>query len=98
MVKGMAIMDYSRRDFFKISGVTYLVAAVGCKAEKTEAPQKTAMPKIETLDPSKLAHPPCQGYLLVDVKKCQGCLTCMLSCSLAHEGQENLSYSRIQTF
>lgn len=36
------------------------------------------------------------GYLLVDKKKCQGCMTCMLVCSLAHEGKENLNMSRIQ--
>jgi protein NrfC len=36
------------------------------------------------------------GHLLVDKKKCQGCLTCMLACSLVHEGKENLSMSRIQ--
>jgi len=40
--------------------------------------------------------PACQGYLLVDTKKCQGCMTCMLACSLAHEGRQNLSLSRIQ--
>ena len=34
--------------------------------------------------------------LLVDTKKCQGCMTCMLSCSLVHEGEENFSQSRIQ--
>ena len=89
-------MTFSRREFLKISGVTYLVAAAGCKGEEREVPQKEAIPKIETIDISKLAHPPCQRYLLVDVKKCQGCLTCMLSCSLAHEGQENFSFSRIQ--
>lgn len=37
-----------------------------------------------------------KGYLLVDTKKCQGCLTCMLSCSLVHEGFESLSLARIQ--
>jgi len=36
------------------------------------------------------------GQLLVDTKKCQGCMTCMLVCSLVHEGKENLSMSRIQ--
>lgn len=36
------------------------------------------------------------GYLLVDTKKCQGCITCMLSCSLVHEGVANPSLSRIQ--
>ncbi len=37
-----------------------------------------------------------RGYLLIDQKKCQGCMTCMLVCSLVHEGKENLSMSRIQ--
>jgi len=36
------------------------------------------------------------GYLLVDTKKCQGGMSCMLACSLVHEGKENLSLSRIQ--
>ena len=36
------------------------------------------------------------GFLLVDMKKCQGCMSCMLACSLVHEGEENLSLSRIQ--
>jgi len=37
-----------------------------------------------------------EGYLLVDTKKCQGCMTCMLACSLVHEGFESLSLARIQ--
>jgi protein NrfC len=40
--------------------------------------------------------PPADGYLLVDIEKCQGCLSCMLACSLIHEGVESLSLSRIQ--
>jgi protein NrfC len=36
------------------------------------------------------------GFLLVDMKKCQGCTSCMLACSLVHEGVENPSLSRIQ--
>ncbi len=36
------------------------------------------------------------GYLLVDTKKCAGCRTCMLACSLAHYGQTSLSLARIQ--
>jgi protein NrfC len=42
------------------------------------------------------AIPASEGYLLVDIKKCQGCVSCMLSCSLVHEGAVNLSLSRIQ--
>lgn len=36
------------------------------------------------------------GFLLADMKKCQGCQSCMLACSLAHEGVENPCLSRIQ--
>lgn len=37
-----------------------------------------------------------QGYLLVDTKKCSGCMSCMMACTLAHEGGINLSHARIQ--
>jgi protein NrfC len=40
--------------------------------------------------------PPSDGYLLVDIGKCQGCASCMLACSLIHEGVESLSLARIQ--
>ncbi len=42
------------------------------------------------------AFPVSEGYLVVDIKKCQGCVSCMLACSLVHEGVENLSLARIQ--
>jgi protein NrfC len=45
---------------------------------------------------AQLAIPASEGYLLVDTKKCQGCLSCMLACSLIHEGQASLSLARIQ--
>ncbi len=41
-------------------------------------------------------YPPSDGYILVDTKKCQGCVSCMLACSLVHEGVESQSLSRIQ--
>jgi len=37
-----------------------------------------------------------QSHLLIDKKKCQGCMTCMLACSLVHDGKENFSKSRIK--
>ena len=40
--------------------------------------------------------PSAKGYLLVDTKKCTGCCSCMLACSLAHEGRTSLAFSRIQ--
>jgi len=48
------------------------------------------------LDDAVAAIPASNGYLLVDVKKCQGCVSCMLACSLVHEGKESLSLARIQ--
>lgn len=48
------------------------------------------------LDNAVAVVPASEGYLLVDTKKCQGCVSCMLACSLVHEGVENLSLSRIQ--
>ena len=36
-----------------------------------------------------------KGYLLADSTKCTGCRTCMLVCSLVHEGKTSLSLSRI---
>lgn len=43
-----------------------------------------------------LAIPASKGYLLVDTKKCAGCESCMLACSLVHYGESNISLSRIQ--
>jgi protein NrfC len=43
-----------------------------------------------------MAIPLSEGYLVVDSKKCQGCQSCMMICSLVHHGEVNLSWSRIQ--
>ncbi len=40
--------------------------------------------------------PTSAGYLVHDSTKCAFCQTCMMACSLAHEGKENISLSRIQ--
>lgn len=37
-----------------------------------------------------------EGYLVVDSRKCAGCIACMLACSLVHEGCANPSLARIQ--
>jgi Fe-S-cluster-containing dehydrogenase component len=42
------------------------------------------------------AIPAAEGYLLVDTKKCAGCASCMLACSLVHSGESSISLSRIQ--
>ncbi len=48
------------------------------------------------LPDSVIAIPASEGYLLIDTKKCGGCETCMLSCSLVHGGAANPALSRIQ--
>ncbi len=73
--------DISRRDFLKYSGI--VIIAVGSEG-------------VCMSDARAGSVPSSQGYLVVDTKKCQGCLTCILACSLAHEGEANLSLARIQ--
>ena len=74
--------EISRRDFLKVTGTVAIGAGI--------------LPRVIWLDDAIAAIPASEGYLLVDTKKCQGCLSCMLACSLVHEGTENLSLSRIQ--
>jgi len=75
----------SRREFLKISGNMAVLIGTG-----------GALKEFVWLRNGIAAIPASEGYLLVDTKKCQGCLTCMLACSLSHEGEESLSLSRIQ--
>ena len=75
----------------KYSGAIVLLVGNGCyipvnrKSDDSKASVK-----------SRSGIPASDGYLLVDIKKCQGCASCMLACSLVHEGVESLSLSRIQ--
>lgn len=75
----------SRRNFLKLGSGAAVAVAVGGVLAKIVPGRKGVV-----------AVPASEGYLLVDTKKCQGCATCMLACSLVHEGKENLSLSRIQ--
>jgi protein NrfC len=76
---------YSRRDFLATGGMAVAAPAVIATATSTAAAQ-VAGANI----------PRSQGYLVFDSRKCLGCTTCMLSCSLAHYGVQNLSLARIQ--
>src|SRR4030042_4710803 len=73
---------FSRRRFWKLTGSAIIGGGV--------------LSEWVWLGDGLAAIPASEGYLLVDTKKCQGCLSCMLACSLVHEGTENLSYARIQ--
>lgn len=85
----------TRREFIKVTGTIMLVAGMGghrtltAGASPAEHPAGNGSLLVDGI-------PPADGYLLVDVEKCQGCVSCMLACSLIHEGVESLSLSRIQ--
>ncbi|MGE5482539.1 MAG: 4Fe-4S dicluster domain-containing protein [Bacteroidota bacterium] len=76
--------EVSRRQFLKMAGAVAVGIGLG------------ELPRVIWLDNGVAAIPASEGYILVDTKKCQGCDTCMLACSLVHEGKENLSLARIQ--
>jgi protein NrfC len=74
--------EVPRRNFIKIAGIVLISGEVSGCALSTRV--------------GKDGIPVSVGYILVDTKKCQGCVSCMLACSLVHEGETNLSLSRIQ--
>ncbi|MFO1303600.1 MAG: 4Fe-4S dicluster domain-containing protein [Burkholderiales bacterium] len=73
--------EVSRRWFLKLAGTMGLAAAV--RPDWLYADEVLVIPNAD-------------GFLLVDMKKCQGCGTCMMMCSLAHSGEASYSLSRIQ--
>jgi ferredoxin len=72
--------EISRRKFLKCTGT--IIFAIGSSRYVMGGSQT----KVGVSD----------GYLLVDIRKCQGCISCMLACSLVHEGLHSASLSRIQ--
>ncbi len=75
-----------RRNFIK--GIGAAAAVLGLR-------------QVVRSDEVRAEEAPCKvaaslAYLVVDTKKCAGCLSCMAACSLVHEGQSNYSLSRIQ--
>ncbi len=74
----------SRRDFLTIGS-----AAVAGGALAVYAPKKAEAQEKEE-------YPQSTKYLVCDSRHCAGCHGCMIACSLVHEGEVNLSLSRIQ--
>jgi len=77
---------YSRRDFLATGGVAVAAPAIIATATSTADAAQAASAPI----------PRSQGYIVFDSRKCIGCTTCMLACSLTHYGEQNLSLARIQ--
>lgn len=77
--------NLSRRQFIKGAGAVGILAVVG-----------GGLVEAFMLADEVVAIPAAGGYLLVDTKKCSGCSTCMMACSLVHTGGMNHSQARIQ--
>jgi protein NrfC len=90
-IKPVNDVKITRRYFLRIAGSVAIGVSAGGYAGVKEA-----LPEIVKLADGRSGIPVSGGYLLVDAKKCQGCVSCMLACSLVNEGVENLSLSRIQ--
>jgi protein NrfC len=78
--------NWNRRQFL-VGGGTALAAGAITAATSVNAAAAPA-----TGD----SFPKSRAYLVYDSKKCMGCTTCMLACSLTHYGVQSLSFSRIQ--
>ena len=78
----------SRRAFVVGGGTALAGGAIGAAAA-VAATQEAAQTQ-------KASYPRSTKYLVYDSMNCAGCLSCMLSCSLVHEGATSLSLSRIQ--
>ena len=77
----------NRREFLVGSSAALAAGALAATSGiKTAAASET----------QAVTYPESKGYLVYDSKKCIGCTTCMLNCSLVHYGEQNLSLSRIQ--
>jgi len=84
-------ISVSRRNFLKVTGTIVLVAGTGCMFADSDKKTSNITQNLE-----EVIFPPSDSYILVDTKKCQGCVNCMLACSLVHEGVESQSLSGIQ--
>ncbi len=81
----------SRRTFLATGGAIVAVDAIvsSATAEAAVASPASAAPALKS-------YPESKGYIVYDSRKCAGCTTCMLACSLVHYGEQNLSLARIQ--
>ena len=77
---------FSRRHF--VAGGSVVLAG-GALSSYTAGTASAALSKASDF-------PQSSTYLVYDSRQCAGCQSCMLACSLVHEGEASLSLSRIQ--
>lgn len=85
--KGTPDKKFSRRDFVVSGGTALAAGALTACIPETAQAATTAEKEEYALS---------TGYLVYDSKRCAGCLSCMLACSLVHDGAASTSLSRIQ--
>jgi protein NrfC len=78
-----------RRDFLAGGGAVIAAGAVAAYA-----PGSIAF--AQATSPEKVSYAASTGYLVYDSRLCLGCQSCMLACSITHEGEANPTLSRIQ--
>ena len=86
----------NRRDFLKGIGAGAIGGGLVVAGIFTGTRSGISTPMGTTGQAKAVSVEASDGYLLVDTRKCSSCQTCMLACSLVHEGKENVSLSRIQ--
>ncbi len=77
---------FTRRDFVVGSGTILAGGALTVAASKP----------LNAATAAKGEYPLSKGYLIYDSWHCAGCQSCMLACSLVHDGEASTSRSRIQ--
>ena len=83
---------HSRRAFIAGAGAVVAYGAFGVGVGSEASPKEVEkIVKLPFKPPEKS-----EGYIVVDTRKCASCQSCMLACSLVHQGEENTSLSRIQ--
>lgn len=86
--------DFSRREFILGSGAAVAGGVLSQVVSTGFFP--AAIVQAAPVEAPAGAPPASTTYLVVDSKKCAGCLSCMFTCSLVHEGASSLSTARIQ--
>jgi len=78
---------FSRRSFVAGGGTAIAGGAIAALTPSTALGSPAA---------AKSEFPLSKGYLVYDSRHCAGCQSCMLMCSLVHDGEASTSRSRIQ--
>jgi protein NrfC len=90
----------SRREFLTGAGLVIggaaVGAAVGTVVVKSGAQPAAKIGQGNLLSSVQAAIPVSTAYLVVDSLKCCGCQTCMMACSMVHDGVADTSLSRMQ--